>query len=796
MFNSIPPHIIEELDRRGKLLNRKKDNENLSNLQEPSISNRYISQNNAWIRLISSVDVDEDSIGEYSDKLAKNFILTGGEYSLNTGRKQGLDLRENDTETSYRVDPILGIRPEMGITSFNINHKGTYGAVREATLNFNVWTKVDLDRAERLYLRPGVHAIVEWGHSLDSFGAPVELPSLSKYFEFSSRKEVFDHINKYREGNPNYEGFIGLITNFSFELRIDGGYDCSIRIISLGALIESLTAIRSEQIIPLKELPQNEDEQKIINRSTLHALHYYLTKNKWLTSNRSVVRDLKIEVNSFSIPNTLKQFIKQLPTNTLPIIGYDFIDFKPYDIETTGTRETSRYRYIPLRYLLMILNASELIPFNVSQEKLIEFYAPEASPDSIGGEQEDPLETEYSTLREHFSLKPYKIILPKTPVYFSNTSQGEIEKDLLKSIRLPGLNDGVLQSISKKVRSHKILDLLIELGTVVKVLDRFISTDVDGVEQINVYDFIKDLLTQYNSALGNITDLDLHYVEHTEGVGKYIIVDRGHVKDGITADTIAKLDVAGLTSVGSNISIKTRITNALSSQIAISAQGNTFPRQGDSNSNLPLIEWNRGIRDRFVGKIVEEIPEPTLEAKDIVRSLIEHQREFRDINPNRIPSYPTLSIRRKTDFIEDFLTPLQKIYENIGPTTTITSNPSDGRGSGIATIAGSFKESDFKELFKYGHGYFISRKYGNLQRKQEEGQEIYDSGIIPVELSWTLIGIGGLKIAELFRVKNIDKFLPDVYKKYGFILTGIDHTIENNQWKTTIRALTFKIERQ
>jgi hypothetical protein len=71
---------------------------------------------------------------------------------------------------------------------------------------------------------------------------------------------------------------------------------------------------------------------------------------------------------------------------------------------------------------------------------------------------------------------------------------------------------------------------------------------------------------------------------------------------------------------------------------------------------------------------------------------------------------------------------------------------------------------------------------------QLNGQDVDFKALIPFELEITLDGIGGLVVGQIF---TIDKsILPKDYynKNLGFIITGIAHTLQNNDWVTTIKT--------
>ena len=49
-----------------------------------------------------------------------------------------------------------------------------------------------------------------------------------------------------------------------------------------------------------------------------------------------------------------------------------------------------------------------------------------------------------------------------------------------------------------------------------------------------------------------------------------------------------------------------------------------------------------------------------------------------------------------------------------------------------------------------------------------------------------------MKIGQSFKVQ--DSLLLPKYKKYGFIIVGLEHTVENNEWLTNVRAQFFDVE--
>jgi hypothetical protein len=234
---------------------------------------QYFNSRNAWIRLSSSVNVfkknvpqtpgSELSASNYDNTLAKQYVLQGG--ILNDSNR----LRAGLGDFSYAYSNVgsdgesyrLGIRPMPGITDLTIKSKGAYGSLRYATVNFQAWDIKQLEDLELLYMRPGYSVLLEWGWApyLDNKGQLTTTVDYTDILDTDWTKEELFKRQYARATNgiyfnesgsqvtiTGYEGnadsMFGMIKNYSWKARMDGGYDCSMEIISMGEVIESLKA--------------------------------------------------------------------------------------------------------------------------------------------------------------------------------------------------------------------------------------------------------------------------------------------------------------------------------------------------------------------------------------------------------------------------------------------------------------------------------------------------------------------------------------------------------------------------
>ena len=184
-----------------------------------------------WVKLSSGVNEGGSS------KLAEEYVLIGGQKG-----KTG-----TDTYTNYSGQEGKGFRPMPGITSVQIRSINRFGTLKEATITFNCWDRAQLTKLEKLFMRPGFSALLEWGHSMytkdgnEPYDKYVE--TVQTFFTPGQSKEkIYAEIERLKKGSAyNYDGILGLIKNFSWSFRPDGGYDCTTTVISIGEIMESLT---------------------------------------------------------------------------------------------------------------------------------------------------------------------------------------------------------------------------------------------------------------------------------------------------------------------------------------------------------------------------------------------------------------------------------------------------------------------------------------------------------------------------------------------------------------------------
>jgi hypothetical protein len=275
---------------------------------------QYYNARNSWIRMTSSVNVNDDK-GE----LASKNILQGGVLNNNKLRS-GIGTTNDSaysTLNSSGTPNRLGIRLMPGITSIDVKSKSAYGSLREVVVNFNCWDIRQLEDLELLYMRPGYTVLVEWGWLpyLDNKGGlknNIDFTQNDIINKTPTKEDLFKNIydTAVKEYNGNYDAMFGYVKNYSWSARADGGYDCTTTIISVGEILESLKvnyapfnnldAISKTGLIApnmpgisISDLP---DLKKIYSKNILAGLFYelYTIGNKKMSGTKDEGANLTI----------------------------------------------------------------------------------------------------------------------------------------------------------------------------------------------------------------------------------------------------------------------------------------------------------------------------------------------------------------------------------------------------------------------------------------------------------------------------------------------------------------------
>ena len=287
-----------------------------------------------------------------------------------------------------------------------------------------------------------------------------------------------------------------------------------------------------------------------------------------------------------------------------------------------------------------------------------------------------------------------------------------------------------------------ILNILISCQLLQAELDKIVKSnkDSDQNEGNDMVSFVKIILKAMNEALGGINDFETIFDEQDD---MFYIVDR-KVTPALRS-ILPTISLSGVRSTITNLNISSKISSKIGSMISIAAQGTG----GHTKDNIaPLLEWNRGLLDRHIIHKAQKNTDENGQVKEN-RETPEDER-----------------LKKWTLAYFDY-------WEELNGNSGFWADNGDYDRKAVANIKGYHKE--------------WCQKWVVEKRSKSEDNPLPAPGVIPVELSFTTMGIGGLKIGQAFLVE--EGILPFQYSEnFGFIITGLSHNIADGKWTTDVKT--------
>ena len=231
----------------------------------------YVNSRTPYLKLTSGVKIIDN------ERLTR--VDLGNHPSfINSGTNQGLanffvlfnGTSDNDNTLFKGIDGLDGTRSDNGQTILNKSAYGSggsssgskpmagiisaetkfrnRGSIREGNIQIKAWNKIQFEIINLLYLRLGFPMLLEWGHSI-IIGADGNIDSnvdfsISKDFlskKYKTDNDVLKALSDLRKQSAgNYDAMYGKVVNFDWSFNRDGSYDINLKLISIGAVVESL----------------------------------------------------------------------------------------------------------------------------------------------------------------------------------------------------------------------------------------------------------------------------------------------------------------------------------------------------------------------------------------------------------------------------------------------------------------------------------------------------------------------------------------------------------------------------
>ena len=260
----IPKNIQEKLKARERALSYKESgvNESLSpgDSTVKAIKPNEIQSRSVFVRMCSNkASVD-------------NIVISGGKLDDLDGKLRfGIDNLYEDKKNSGRRTPVAGIK------NIEVSYKGSYKAIREATVNWTVGSLDELDELSPYFLTPGKTVILDWGWVNKNSKSFSQNFDAAPFISLIQNEDLSGGIKKYvvdqniftnaqarvQEMGGDYDAIGGKISNFESTMRADGGFDCVTKITALGSTLFSKPIDKPTDQISIIPKPKKTDEEEV-----------------------------------------------------------------------------------------------------------------------------------------------------------------------------------------------------------------------------------------------------------------------------------------------------------------------------------------------------------------------------------------------------------------------------------------------------------------------------------------------------------------------------------------------------
>jgi len=791
----------------------------------------------SWVRLASSVNIEDQPIASYNvsssqwetisnggaqfrsslleipeysgNELASQMVLQGGVLNQDGTQKFGVSNTNSilPSSTSNYGFSEFGAQAMPGIISFT-SETSNKGSLRFANLQIRANNTKQFEYIEALYLRLGYSMLLEWGNSSYPSINPETSATTYETNRYSLTSEFLDNPPQNAEGTKyfytkieenrkashgNYDGFLGRVTNFSWEFAKEGYYLISLKLISQGSVVESLKV----NVVSNSTLFANAKEGKF-------ALKKDQQENTLLTQISQIVDPLRMGTKtkpSFFSPFAGYLVPGGVPANLLFSYIFDAENETSYQFQSIKSEykvlkslkdagdtsvtddelknasktvdacaaifgSTHFVKYIRFGSLLGLLNQYYLL-YGADEDNEPILFKLDNSPDQYCFSNKKSISSDPSKL-----IIRYKGNYLKTEIEIFNDAPNNINP---------------FHQTVDGVDVGKIMNLYFSY----ELIENIINSNLDSTTgSLDLYRFLKSLLDEANILLGGVNKLNLRLVDKNFGTYENpSIIQVVEFYDEVSPFEVEKLRKAKeeepslvIYGFGNEVSgsrdgsfvtdyqFKTEITNKLGNMIAVGAQANG---QSVGEDATLFSKWNYGLVDRIlpqkfdIDQKIKKADEVTANYLNLIAAYRSYHNSFEGAQSSTFTSEDN-NVLFGTTFT-DFIT---NATGYSFPKCNIT--PVEGE---LTSLTG-FTETQ-KAFFQ---------KFYALEAIGKKSPTPF-IGFVPVGFNLTLDGMSGLRIFD--RLKIDSRFLPPNYgNTLDFIITKLDHKIVNNKWETSIGTMS------
>ena len=219
--------------------------------EEKDNPNSELSKKDAFLRKIDKNTFEEHEWKKLKD--SKKIYQIGNHiyntFEINPQSQISKNVGEGESElgghivraispNEQEIDRNAFLKPSAGITSVSSETEGTLGAIKKTTVSFVVHNFSDFEKIYlRYFLKPGAQIFVDYGWDTGLFYDP------KKIMEDTSKLQnnLFGDNGYITLSKGDMDTIFGNVVNYSATAREDGGFDCSVEIVSKNTALLSTT---------------------------------------------------------------------------------------------------------------------------------------------------------------------------------------------------------------------------------------------------------------------------------------------------------------------------------------------------------------------------------------------------------------------------------------------------------------------------------------------------------------------------------------------------------------------------
>ena len=225
--------IQKRLFQKMKLLGRTGNTPN-NPVSVGGLTNNQLSVRSTFIRMSSGLEEPVILMGgelNKDGKMTAGYDEIYGPRKINTYKKDEFGKVLDSVEKSNMTTNEFK-RPMPGIKSIDVSFKGGQRAIRIGTVSWTCWSFEEIDRLMPHFLSVGKTILLEWGWVYDE-NSIQQMPTFIG--NDGIKKEAYTkYKNSVLDANGDFDMLIGVVSNFDYTTRADGGFDCTTKISSMG----------------------------------------------------------------------------------------------------------------------------------------------------------------------------------------------------------------------------------------------------------------------------------------------------------------------------------------------------------------------------------------------------------------------------------------------------------------------------------------------------------------------------------------------------------------------------------